>query len=61
LASEFATFKWAHNSSAIRDLLNLKLEGMSHNILCSVPDLLINNQEFIENSSYCKFNTNTAA
>jgi transposase len=52
-ASEFATFKWAHNLSAIGELLNLRLEGMSHNILYRVSDLLIDNQEFIENS-LCK-------
>jgi transposase len=47
-ASEFATFKWAHNLSAIDELLNLRLEGMSHNILYRVSDLLIDNQEAIE-------------
>ena len=47
-ASEFATYKWAHNLSAIDELLNLNLDEISHNILYRVSDLLIDNQEAIE-------------
>ena len=47
-ASEFATYKWAHNLSAIDELLELNLAGMSHNLLYRVSDLLIENQEEIE-------------
>lgn len=47
-ASEFATYKWAHNLSAIDELLNLNLNEISHNILYRVSDLLIENQDAIE-------------
>jgi len=47
-ASEFATYKWAHNLSAIDELLNLNLNETSHNLLYRVSDLLIENQEAIE-------------
>lgn len=47
-ASEFATYKWAHNLSAIDELLNLNLDETSHNILYRVSDLLIENQDEIE-------------
>jgi hypothetical protein len=47
-ASEFATYKWAHNLSAIDELLNLNLDETSHNILYRISDLLIENQDAIE-------------
>jgi len=47
-ASEFATYKWAHNISAIGELLELNMDEISHNYLYRVSDLLIINQENIE-------------
>lgn len=47
-ASEFATYKWAHNNSAISELLNINIAEFSHNFLYRVSDLLINSQQAIE-------------
>ncbi len=47
-ASEFATYKWAHNNSAITELLNINIDEFSHNFLYRVSDLLINSQQAIE-------------
>lgn len=48
-ASEFATYKWAHNISAVGELLSLNMDEISHNYLYRVSDLLISYQEEIEN------------
>lgn len=47
-ASELATYKWAKNLSAIAELLDLDMAGVSHNYLYRVSDLLISRQDEIE-------------
>jgi hypothetical protein len=47
-ASELSTYQWALENSAIGEMLNLDLAGISHNRLYRTSDLLIRHKEKIE-------------
>lgn len=47
-ASELSTYHWAQDLSAIGELLQLKVDEISHNPLYRVSDLLIDNKDKIE-------------
>ncbi len=47
-ASELATYNWAQKISAISELLSLNIDGISHNFLYRVSDLLIQHKDMIE-------------
>jgi len=47
-ASELSTYQWAQENSAIGEILNLDIAGISHNRLYRTSDLLIRHKEKIE-------------
>jgi len=47
-ASELSTYQWAQENSAIGEMLNLDIAGISHNRLYRTSDLLIRHKEKIE-------------
>ncbi|MCG2715836.1 MAG: IS1634 family transposase [Candidatus Marinimicrobia bacterium] len=47
-ASELSTYQWAQENSAIGEMLNLDIAGISHNRLYRTSDLLIRHKEEIE-------------
>jgi len=51
-SSEWQTYKWACDLSAIGELLSFHVNDISHNRLYNVSDLLVKNQKQIEESLY---------